>query len=101
MAQGEEVAGQRARARLLRAPSWRRSDGAAAAPVPRARPAAEGEPAYIASAAQEDAYRTEPPFKLQGSYRNMNKLAEKVAPVMNDDELERCSTTTTAARRRR
>ena len=33
--------------------------------------------------------RTEPPFKLQGSYRNMNKLAEKVVPAMNDDELER------------
>jgi hypothetical protein len=29
----------------------------------------------------------EPPFKLQGSYRNMNKLAEKVSPVMNDAEL--------------
>ncbi len=33
---------------------------------------------YIRSASMEDAYRTEPPFKLQGSYRNMNKLAEKV-----------------------
>ncbi|MFC6593066.1 hypothetical protein ACFP81_14325 [Deinococcus lacus] len=43
---------------------------------------------YIASAAQAEAYRTEPPFKLQGSYRNMNKLAEKVSPVMNDAELE-------------
>ena len=43
--------------------------------------------AYIASAAQADAYRTEPPFKLQGSYRNMNKLAEKVRPVMNDQEV--------------
>ncbi|MET4106684.1 DNA repair ATPase [Hymenobacter sp. UYP22] len=43
--------------------------------------------AYIASAAQADAYRTEPPFKLQGSYRNMNKLAEKVRPVMNDQEI--------------
>src|SRR5690606_35196758 len=28
---------------------------------------------YIASASQDDNYRTEPPFKLQGSYRNMNK----------------------------
>ncbi|MCC2548155.1 DNA repair ATPase [Hymenobacter sp. BT175] len=44
--------------------------------------------AYIASAAQADAYRTEPPFKLQGSYRNMNKLAEKVRPVMNEAEIE-------------
>ncbi|MER7277806.1 DNA repair ATPase [Dactylosporangium sp. NPDC000244] len=44
--------------------------------------------AYIASAAQADASRTEPPFLLQGSYRNMNKLAERVVPVMNDAELE-------------
>ncbi|WP_248959482.1 DNA repair ATPase [Sphaerisporangium perillae] len=44
--------------------------------------------AYIASAAQADASRTEPPFQLQGSYRNMNKLAERVLPVMNDAELE-------------
>jgi hypothetical protein len=44
---------------------------------------------YIASASQEDAYRTEPPFKLQGSYRNMNKIAEKIVAVMNDDEVER------------
>ena len=25
-----------------------------------------------------DEFRTEPPFRLQGSYRNMNRLAEKV-----------------------
>lgn len=43
---------------------------------------------YIRSAAMEDAYRTEPPFKLQGSYRNMNKIAEKVLPIMNDNEVE-------------
>ncbi len=43
--------------------------------------------AYIQSAAMADAYRTEPAFKLQGSYRNMNKLAEKVSPIMNDQEL--------------
>lgn len=42
---------------------------------------------YIKSAAQDDKYRTEPPFKLQGSYRNMNKMAEKLSAVMNDDEL--------------
>jgi len=42
---------------------------------------------YIASAAQADQYRTEPPFKLQGSYRNMNKMAEKISAVMNDAEL--------------
>ncbi len=44
---------------------------------------------YISSASQDDAYRTEPPFKLQGSYRNMSKLAEKVASAMNDEEIER------------
>ncbi|WP_433374073.1 DNA repair ATPase [Streptosporangium sp. CA-115845] len=44
--------------------------------------------AYIASAARSDASRTEPPYQLQGSYRNMNKLAARVVPVMNDAELE-------------
>ena len=44
--------------------------------------------AYIRSAAQADAYRTEPPFKLQGSYRNMNRIAERVASVMNEQELQ-------------
>ena len=44
---------------------------------------------YIRSAGQEDQYRTEPPFLLQGSYRNMNRIAEKIVPVMNDDELMR------------
>jgi len=43
---------------------------------------------YIRSASKDDKYRTEPPFKLQGSYRNMNKMAEKVVPVMNEKELE-------------
>ncbi|WP_313302598.1 DNA repair ATPase [Diaphorobacter sp.] len=43
---------------------------------------------YIQSAAQDDAYRKEPPFRLQGSYRNMNKLAEKITPVMNDAEMQ-------------
>ncbi len=43
---------------------------------------------YIASAAQDDIYRTEPSFKLQGSYRNMNKMAEKVSAVMNEEELQ-------------
>ena len=42
---------------------------------------------YIYSASQADDYRVEPPFKLQGSYRNMNKLGEKLVPIMNDDEL--------------
>ncbi|MDC0706952.1 DNA repair ATPase [Stigmatella sp. ncwal1] len=44
---------------------------------------------YIASAAQDERFRTEPAFKLQGSYRNMNKLTEKVVAAMTDDELER------------
>jgi hypothetical protein len=43
---------------------------------------------YIDSASKADRYRVEPPFKLQGSYRNMNKLAEKISPVMNDAELQ-------------
>jgi hypothetical protein len=43
---------------------------------------------YIASAAQADRYRTEPAFKLQGSYRNMGKLAEKISPVMNAAEVQ-------------
>ncbi|MBC8353036.1 MAG: DNA repair ATPase [Planctomycetes bacterium] len=43
---------------------------------------------YIRSAGQADDYRTEPPFKLQGSYRNMNRIAEKVVAIMNDDELQ-------------
>ncbi|MEV5911275.1 DNA repair ATPase [Streptomyces chartreusis] len=43
--------------------------------------------AYIASAAQSDTSRTEPPFQLQGSYRNMNKIAQRIQPVMNDTEL--------------
>lgn len=44
---------------------------------------------YIASAAQSDKYRTEPSFKLQGSYRNMNKLSEKISSVMNPAEVRR------------
>ena len=43
---------------------------------------------YIKSAAQEDAYRTEPAFKLQGSYRNMARIAEKVLPLMTMEEVE-------------
>ncbi|WP_328329481.1 DNA repair ATPase [Streptomyces sp. NBC_00455] len=43
--------------------------------------------AYIASAAQSEAARTEPPFQLQGSYRNMNKIAARIDPVMNGAEL--------------
>src|SRR5690606_7993360 len=39
------------------------------------------------SAAQADEFRTEPPFQLQGSYRNMNRLADKVVAIMDDDEV--------------
>jgi hypothetical protein len=42
---------------------------------------------YIRSAAQEDAYRTEPAFRLQGSYRNMNRIAEKILPLMSREEV--------------
>jgi len=44
--------------------------------------------AYVASAAQDDAYRTEPPFKLQGSYRNMVKLSAQLSPLMTAAELD-------------
>ncbi|WP_063796024.1 DNA repair ATPase [Streptacidiphilus griseoplanus] len=44
--------------------------------------------AYIASAAQEEADRTEPPFLLQGSYRTMAALAARVDPVQSDAEVE-------------
>jgi len=44
--------------------------------------------AYIHSAAQADEHRIEPAFKLQGSYRDMNKISEKVLSVMNDKEIE-------------
>ncbi|MEJ6949460.1 DNA repair ATPase [Natronospora cellulosivora (SeqCode)] len=43
---------------------------------------------YIYSSSQNDEYRTEPPFKLQGSYRNMNKIVEKVVSIMNDGEID-------------
>jgi len=43
---------------------------------------------YIASASQDDNYRTEPPFKLQGSYRNMNKVSEKVVAAHTPEEIE-------------
>ncbi len=43
---------------------------------------------YILSAAMQDAYRTEPPFKMQGSYRNMSKLVTQVVPMMNDKEID-------------
>ncbi|MDH6309540.1 MoxR-like ATPase [Dysgonomonas sp. PFB1-18] len=42
---------------------------------------------YIASAAMQDTYRTEPSFKLQGSYRDMNKLVSQIVPLMNKKEI--------------
>lgn len=44
--------------------------------------------AYIDSSAQADAYRQEPSFMLQGSYRNMSKLVEKLSPAMSEREIE-------------
>ncbi|WP_377270129.1 DNA repair ATPase [Peterkaempfera sp. SMS 1(5)a] len=44
--------------------------------------------AYISSAAQEEADRTEPAFLLQGSYRTMAALAARVDPVQSDAEIE-------------
>src|SRR5690606_19990425 len=43
---------------------------------------------YIQSAAMQDSYRTEPSFKMQGSYRNMSKLVTQIVPMMNDKEIE-------------
>ncbi|GEK74555.1 MULTISPECIES: DNA repair ATPase [Halomonas] len=44
--------------------------------------------AYIEACAQDDAYREEPVFRLQGSYRNMNKLVEGLSPAMSEAEVE-------------
>ncbi|MEO1254932.1 MAG: AAA family ATPase, partial [Bacteroidota bacterium] len=43
---------------------------------------------YIESAAIAEEYRVEPAFKLQGSYRDMNKIAEKLLPMMNEKEVD-------------
>ncbi|MDO5087781.1 MAG: AAA family ATPase, partial [Comamonadaceae bacterium] len=43
--------------------------------------------AYIQSAAQDDRYRQAPPFKLQGSYRNMARLAPQVTPLMTPQDI--------------
>lgn len=42
---------------------------------------------YISSAAMADEYRNEPAFKLQGSYRNMNKLIAQIQPILKEDEV--------------
>lgn len=34
-----------------------------------------------------DEYRNEPSFKLQGSYRNMNKLISQIQPILKDEEI--------------
>ncbi|MEU6441469.1 DNA repair ATPase [Streptomyces sp. NPDC047046] len=44
--------------------------------------------AYIASAARTGAARTEPRFQLQGSYRDMNKIAARVTAGMTPAELD-------------
>ena len=44
--------------------------------------------AYIRSATLDDGLRGEPPFLLQGSYRNMAKLAARIVPAMTADEVE-------------
>lgn len=43
---------------------------------------------YIQSAAMADEYRNEPVFKLQGSYRDMNKLVAKIEPIHTNSEIE-------------
>ncbi|MEM9564790.1 MAG: DNA repair ATPase [Actinomycetota bacterium] len=42
---------------------------------------------YIASAATDADARTEPPFLLQGSYRNMARMAARVVPAMTAAEV--------------
>lgn len=44
--------------------------------------------AYIDSAAQSPTTRTEPPFRLQGSYRTMNRITQRMRPAMNESELD-------------
>ncbi|MFJ9904313.1 DNA repair ATPase [Streptomyces sp. NPDC101152] len=43
--------------------------------------------AYRDSAGRSDSDRTEPPFRLQGSYRNLNRIAQRIRPAMNAEEL--------------
>ncbi|BBA98047.1 hypothetical protein RVR_4082 [Actinacidiphila reveromycinica] len=44
--------------------------------------------AYLDSARRTEDSRTEPPFLLQGSYRNMNRLAGRITATMNAAEVE-------------
>jgi hypothetical protein len=48
--------------------------------------------AYIASAARSEDLRGEPAFLLQGSYRNMARLAAQVLPQMNRAEVDQLVT---------
>jgi hypothetical protein len=96
---GRGGADHRAVARLLGGGA-RGDPRGAAPPVRGAATLLKVNAEYIRSAAQADAYRTEPPFKLQGSYRNMNKIAEKVVAAMTPTSSSASSTTTTAASRR-
>lgn len=45
--------------------------------------------AYIASAGQADEARAEPPFLLQGSYRDMNAIARRLHPAMDAEDVDR------------
>ena len=44
--------------------------------------------AYIASATMDDHLRGEPAFLLQGSYRNMARVAQRILPAMTIDEVD-------------
>jgi len=44
--------------------------------------------AYIASATVDDHLRGEPAFLLQGSYRNMARIAQRVLPAMTEGEVD-------------
>ena len=48
--------------------------------------------AYIRSASMDDALRGEPAFALQGSYRNMSRLAGRVLPAMTTEEVSQLIT---------
>jgi hypothetical protein len=43
--------------------------------------------AYMQSATLDDGMRGEPPFLLQGSYRNLARIAPRVVPAMTSDEV--------------
>ena len=86
-ARGQTVLQQRAEPRLQRCGDQRDRRRAQAPDCRCATWCYKVNQQYIASAAKADNTAVEPPFKLQGSYRNMNKLAEKITPVMNDAEL--------------